>query len=329
VHGIYVNAWTAGSSKKMGELLDLLESTELNAMVIDLRDDGQMYFNMGIPTASQAGSVRLAVRDPHAMMDRLAKHRVYPIARIACFRDAFVPVKFPERAVQVPGKKVWRDRSGHTWLDPYNKENWRYMAGVVDYALRLGFPEIQLDYVRFPSEGASTTQVFPAKKSFSDPNADPDDVIAEFAKYVGEKVHAAGAVYSADVFGIISSSKRDQGIGQTLEKIAKPFDLVNPMIYPSHFAKGEYGIADPSLSPGAIVRKSLEDYRRRIPNKHVRPWLQDFFGYGKPQIQAQIKASQAVGYREYLIWNASNRYTKAAYTTPAKPKAKAGTAPQR
>lgn len=297
----------------MDQLFDLLDKSELNAMVIDLRDNGQMYFNMGIPSAVQAGAVHIAVTKPHDLMDRLEKHGVYPIARIACFRDAYIPRKFADRAVQVPGGKVWKDRSGHMWLDPYNKENWRYVAGVVDYALRLGFPEIQLDYVRFPSEGSSSTQIFPGKKSFSDPKARPDDVIEEFAKYIGEKVHGAGAVYSADIFGIISSSKRDQGIGQTLEKIAAPFDLVNPMVYPSHFAKGEYGIKDPSASPGAIIRKSLDDYKKRIPNKPVRPWLQDFFGYGKPQVQAQINAARAVGYNEYLIWNAGNKYTSSAY----------------
>lgn len=296
----------------MDQLFQLLDKSELNTMVIDIRDNGQMFFRTGIPIADQVHATEVAVRDPHGLMDRLARHHVYPIARIACFRDAYVPAAMPNRAVQTADGKVWKDRSGHTWLDPYNKDNWHYLAGAVDYALRLGFPEIQLDYVRFPSEGAAK-QVFPGKRTFDDPRANPDDVIEEFAKHIGEMVHRRGAAYSADIFGIISSSTRDQGIGQTLEKVAEPFDVISPMVYPSHFAKGEYGIADPSASPGAIVTKSLDDYRRRLPNKPVRPWLQDFFGYGVPQIRAQIDAARKVGYPEYLIWNAGNKYTSAAY----------------
>jgi hypothetical protein len=218
----------------------------------------------------------------------------------------------PNRAVTLSTGGIWKDRSGHTWLDPYNKKNWDYIAATVDFALDMGFPEIQLDYVRFPSEGKSSNQAFPAKKYYGDGKAKPEDVIADFAKYIGKRVRDRGGVYSADIFGIISSSKKDEGIGQNLEKVAQPFDMVCPMVYPSHFAKGEYGIKDPNAQPYAIVKKSLADYKKRIPNKHIRPWLQDFFGYTAPSIKAQIKAAKELGYEEYLLWNAGNRYTEAA-----------------
>ena len=313
VRGIYVTAWTAGGTKRMGQLLDLLDKTELNAMVIDIRDSGEMYFETGIPLAKAVGANKIGVVRPNDLMDKLEKRGVYPIARIACFRDIFVPKAMPNRGVQLPNGQPWKDRSGHTWLDPYNQKNWEYIAETVDYALKLGFPEIQLDYVRFPSEGASSSQRFPGKKDYPDQNAKPAEVITRFAEYIVKRVHEKGAVCSADIFGIISSAKTDQGIGQSLEEIAEPFDLVCPMVYPSHFAKGEYGIADPNTSPYAIIKKSLADYKKRIPKKSVRPWLQDFFGYRAPQIQAQIKAAKELGYDEYLMWNAGNRFTSAAY----------------
>lgn len=312
VRGIYLTAWSAGSRKKMAKVLPMIERTELNSVVIDIRDDGNMYWKTGIPLARQAGAERIAIVKPERVMSQLHAAKVYPIARIACFRDAHVPVRFPERAVKLSGGGIWKDRSGHTWLDPYNKKNWEYLAQTVDFALDHGFPEIQLDYVRFPSEGNADTQVFPAKKLYGDGKAKPEDVIAEFAKYIGKRVRERGAVYSADIFGIISSSKSDQGIGQELEKVAAPFDLVCPMVYPSHFAKGEYGIKDPNAQPYAIVRKSLADYKKRVPEKAIRPWLQDFFGYSAASVKAQIKASKELGYEEYLIWNASNKYTEAA-----------------
>jgi len=312
VRGIYLTAWSAGGNKKRAKTIEMIHRTELNAVVIDVRDDGEMYWKTGIPLAKEVGAEKIAVLKPDKVMQDFEDAKVYPIARIACFRDAFVPLKFPERAVKLSTGGIWKDHSGHTWLDPYNKDNWKYMWETVEFALDQGFPEVQLDYVRFPSEGKASTQVFPAKKSFGDGKAKPEDVIAEFAKFIGEKVRERGATYSADIFGIISSGKVDQGIGQDLEKVAEPFDLICPMVYPSHFNKGEYGIRDPNAQPYAIVKKSLADYKRRLPEKQIRPWLQDFFGYTAKSVQAQIKAAKELGYEEYLIWNAGNRYTEAA-----------------
>ncbi|MBC8064903.1 MAG: hypothetical protein H7Y17_08745 [Chlorobia bacterium] len=318
VRGIYLTAWSAGGKTKRAKMIAMIKRTELNAVVIDVRDDGEMYWKMGIPLAKAAGAEKIAILSPDKVMGDFMAAKVYPIARIACFRDAHVPKKFPERAVKLATGGIWKDHGGHTWLDPYNKKNWEYMAQTVEFALDQGFPEIQLDYVRFPSEGRASTQVFPAKKQYGDGKAKPEDVIAEFAAYIGKKVRDRGGVYSADIFGIISSSKKDQGIGQSLEKIAEPFDLVCPMVYPSHFAKGEYGIKDPNAQPYAIVKKSLADYKKRIPNKAIRPWLQDFFGYSAASVKAQIKAAKELGYEEYLLWNAGNKYTEAAFKDNSK-----------
>lgn len=321
VRGIYLTAWSAGSTRKMDNVLDMLDRTELNALVIDIRDSGNMYWKTGIKLAEDAGATQNAVPKPERLFERLLEHKVYPIARISCFRDVWVPKKFPDRAVKFADGKPWKDRSGHTWLDPYQKENWEYIAEVVEFALDQGFPEIQLDYVRFPSEGKVSTMVFPGQKAYPDQNAMPEDVIAAFAEFIREKVHARGAVLSADIFGIISSGTVDQGIGQALEKISAPFDLICPMVYPSHFAKGEYGIANPNASPYEIVLKSLRDYQKRLPDKPVRPWLQDFslgVRYGVKEVQAQIKAAKELGYNEYLLWNAMNRYTEAAVKDTSK-----------
>ena len=310
VKGIYLTAWSAASPKKMTKMLALLDRTELNSVVIDVRDTGEVYFPIDDPMvkkvhAMQKGTLT-AFRDPKPLMERLSKAGVYPIARIACFRDNYVPKIDPSRSVQLPNGNPWKDHSGHGWLDPYDKRNWEYMAKMVDYAMDIGFPEIQLDYVRFPSEGKSSTQVFPNKGKYDDPKAHPDDVITAFAKWIGDRVRARGRTYSADVFGIISSGTVDQGIGQTLEKIAEPFDVLSPMVYPSHFAKGEYGIPDPSKAPYAIIQKSLGDYKRRLPKMTIRPWLQDFFHYNAQDVKAQIKAAKDLGYDQYLMWNAGN-----------------------
>ncbi|HVL40473.1 MAG TPA: putative glycoside hydrolase [Fimbriimonadaceae bacterium] len=321
VRGIYLTAWSAGSKRKMEKVYQMLKETELNAVVIDIRDSGNMYWKTGIKLADESGATQNAVAKPDELYEALLKNEVYPIARISCFRDVWVPKKHVARAVQFADGRPWKDRSGHTWLDPYQKVNWEYIAEVVDFALDQGFPEIQLDYVRFPSEGKVSTMVFPGKKDYPDPNAKPEDVIAAFADFIRERVHKRGAVISADIFGIISSGTADQGIGQELEKISAPFDLICPMVYPSHFARGEYGIANPNASPYEIVLKSLRDYSRRLPGKPVRPWLQDFslgVKYGVKEVQAQIKAAKELGYNEYLLWNARNQYTAAAVKDTSK-----------
>ncbi|HLK13299.1 MAG TPA: putative glycoside hydrolase [Fimbriimonadaceae bacterium] len=324
VRGIYLTAWSAGSKKKRAAVYAMLKNTQLNSVVIDVRDTGEMYFKTGIKLATAAKANDIAVTDAPKLMRELAEHKVYPIARVACFRDNMVPKKFPGRAVQVAGGKVWRDRSGHSWLDPYNKDNWDYIAATVDYALDIGFPEIQLDYVRFPSEGKSRTQRFPGQKKYPDAKAKPEDVIASFADFISQRVRARHAVVSADIFGIISSTKGDEGIGQELEKVAKPFDVISPMVYPSHFAAGEYGIKYPVAEPYQILSKSLADYKKRLPKTAIRPWLQDFslrepgqplVHYGVTEIQAEIKAAHDSGYDDFLMWNAANRYTDAAYVT--------------
>ncbi|MBI3734891.1 hypothetical protein HY256_00040, partial [Candidatus Sumerlaeota bacterium] len=289
---------------------------ELNSVVIDIRDSGSVFWATGIKVAEESGAEQVAVWHPEKLFDRLEKHKVYPIARIACFLDDYITVKHPDRAVQTADGKVWTDKHHHHWLDPYNKKNWEFLGALADFAMDQGFQEIQLDYVRFPSEGKVTDTVFPAKKDWPNPKDEPADVIVAYANYIRERVKTRGRYISADIFGIISSNSSDQGIGQFLEKIAVPFDSISPMVYPSHFADGEYGIKKPNSNPHDVTYKCLRDYTRRLPGKNVRPWLQDFsiYGvkYGKAEVQAQIKAARENGYTEYLLWNPRNRYTEEA-----------------
>jgi hypothetical protein len=328
VRGIYLTAWSAGSNTKMEKVYKMMDGSILNSVVIDVRDEGQMYWKTGIAIADDSKATEVAVPKPKRLFDGLRAHHLYPIARIACFRDNYVTRKHPERAIQDAQGHYWKDRRGFSWLDPYNKDNWEYLAQTVDFALDLGFPEIQLDYVRFPSEGKANSQTFPGAKKFGWTKETPEDVIAAFAEFIRERVKKRGARISADIFGIISETKNDQGIGQKLEKVAAPFDVISPMVYPSHYHAGEYGVKYPNAQPYEIIHKSLADFQKRVPKMTIRPWLQDFsipvagqprVKYGIKEVQAQIKAAHDLGIDEYLMWNAGNRYTEAAYRTSATP----------
>lgn len=301
-----MTAWVAGSTKRRSQLFDLIAKTELNAVVIDIRDEGANYWEPGVELDALALATELAVSKPEELMELLDEHDIYPIARVACFIDNYVPKYDASLAVQRPDGSVWRERGGRRWLDPYNKANWEYIGEIIDFAVAQGFPEIQLDYVRFPSGGRRSSMVFPAKSEWPEETTDAQ-VIQQFAQFIRDRL-PEDVVLSADIFGIVSSGTADQGIGQDMEFFPQPFDLLCPMVYPNHYARGEYGISDPNGSPYAILLASVGDFVKMLPDKPLRPWLQTFGGYGVYEVREQIRALKALDVQEYLLWSAGNKY---------------------
>ena len=237
--------------------------------------------------------------------------------------------KRPDLAVQRPDGKQWRDRSGHYWLDPYNKANWDYNVDVAIDAAKRGFNEIQWDYVRFPSEGAKSGRVYPAKTK--EDQRSEARVIAEFLKYAKDKLKPYDVLVTADIFGLTVSAKPDDdmGIGQKIDLMIPNLDVICPMIYPSHYNRGEYGIPYPNAAPYRTISTALGYAVPRVKgtNCRIRPWLQDFslgVRYGEPEVRAQLKAMREHGIEEYLLWNAGNRYTVSALAPPKSAKKKTG-----
>lgn len=317
VRGIYVSGFVAGGTTHWKQLVDLVDKSELNALVIDVREDGLISYPVDIPLARQTGAVRKLIPDVSAKLAELKAKNIFPIARITCFRDRIVPKARPDLAIQRANGSPWRDGAGHTWLDPYNKTNWDYCVDLARDAARRGFREIQWDYVRFPSEGARSGRRHPAKAK--DDQRSEARVIAQFLAYARQKLPRDVAL-SADVFGLTTSAAPDydMGIGQKLTLMMPHLDVVCPMVYPSHYARGEYGIAHPNASPYRTVSRALKDGNVRVKGQQcrMRPWLQDFslggVRYGAKQVRAQIQAARDNKIDEYLLWNASNRYTSAA-----------------
>ncbi len=325
VKGIYMTGWTAGHQRRFNELVSMIDRTELNAVVIDIKDNGLVSYDVNIPLVIQAKASRRMMKVGR-VMETLNKHHIFPIARIACFRDTVLPMVRPDLAVLDSKGKVWKDHSGHTWLNPFLKETWDYNVDIALDALRQGFKEIQFDYVRFPSEGNISSLRYPGRP----PKGLRREQIEAFVQYAREKIKAQGAWFSADVFGLTSLVKSDMGIGQTSTNVAQHVDYLCPMVYPSHYAKGEYGIKDPNREPYRVVYASLKDAKEHlkdIPTCKLRPWLQDFslYGvtYGAAQVKAQITAARKLGIQEFLLWNAGCRYTQSALakkpTAPSAP----------
>lgn len=327
---LYMSGYTVGMTARFNRLLDLVDKTELNAVVIDLKEAGEITYPSRVPLARAVGANRNWIPDIETKLAVLKKRGIYPIARITCFRDGVLPRKRPAQAIQRPDGSLWRDASGHTWLDPYNRENWDYNVGLATEAARLGFREIQWDYVRFPSEGRSSAMRYPAK-----PKGDQRSearVISHFLEYAAAKLRPLGVALAADVFGLTTSAPPDfdMNIGQKLALMVPHLDYVCPMVYPSHYSRGDYGISHPNASPYRTVLIALRHGNKKVKGTgcKIRPWLQDFslYGvrYGPKQVRAQIQAARDNGISGYMLWNAANRYTSAALypPQPAKPKNK-------
>ncbi len=314
VRGVYATGWAAGSATLLNRILQFAQETEINTLVVDIKDDtGRVSYRSGIPMVNALEAWEAKIEDPYRLLQTLRRGQIYPIARLVVFKDPLLAERRPDLALKQKNGEIWRDYKGLAWVDPHSREVWEYNIEIAKEAVRLGFPEIQFDYVRFASDGDLKNCVYP----FAD-GSSKEDVIKEFLLYARKELEPLGVVVSADIFGLVCSSADDLFIGQKLEKIAEAVPVISPMVYPSHYAKGCYGLSNPDLSPYETVLRSLKDAARRLKGSPVqmRPWLQDFSlesAYGQREIQAQIQAVRDAGFKDWLFWNPSCRYQVSKY----------------
>jgi hypothetical protein len=314
VKGIYLTGWIAGAPKSMAGIIDFIDKTEVNSVVIDVKDDtGTLSYKSGIPMVNQINAAERKIPDIVALLKTLKEHNIYPIARIVVFKDPHLAAARPDLAVKDKNGGYWKDRKGLKWVDPYNKEVWKYTVDIAEEAMAYGFKEIQFDYVRFTSDGAIRNCLY----SHSD-GTPKEDVIKNFLLYAKGRLKKYNAIISADVFGLTCSAEDDLGIGQKIEKVGSAVDVLSPMVYPSHYYKGTYGIANPDLNPYDTITISLKHASKKLTGIPVqmRPWLQDFnlgSRYGREQLMAQIKALNDQGIKDWLFWNPSCRYDVSKY----------------
>ncbi|WEK54313.1 MAG: putative glycoside hydrolase [Candidatus Cohnella colombiensis] len=323
VRGIYVSSYVA-LSKRMDELIELVDQTELNAMVIDINSGPELFTlpASGDVNAVHFASTKLSKRFQQ-LIQKLKQHNIYLIARIITFKNpALVNLK-PEWALKQKNGDLWRDSSDATWINPYIEQSWVYPQALMVGVANLGFDEVQFDYVRFPENGSKVDKEvsYANKRGWS-----KSEVISQFLRQSSIKAHHAGIRSSADVFGLVGSSEDDMGIGQKWNELANQVDVLSPMIYPSHYAKGIWSITNPDMMPSKIITEALKDVtnkneglsKQQITTANVRPWLQAFtaswlhphMNYQSAQIREQILAARNAGYNSYLLWNPSSRYPK-------------------
>jgi hypothetical protein len=330
VKAIFMTGHTLGYKSRFENLLNLMDNTEINAVVIDVKDDfGEMTYNSFVPMVKEVEADK-TVKDKnfHETMKILSDKDIYPIARIVSFKDKTAAGKRPDLAVKSKDGSVWRDNKGDAWLNPYNRDSWQYLIQIAEEAAISGFKEIQFDYVRFPTDGKrELIEYGPAGEELM------QDAIAGFLRHARERLAPYGVLVSADVFGLVTTVEDDMKLGQHLETLATAVDIISPMVYPSHYALGTYGVPYPDADPYTIVKTSMEVAKERINKIEtdeqkaiLRPWLQDFsapwlrgqYGsnytpYGPEQIKAQKKATYDADLTQWIFWNAGNKYTENGY----------------
>lgn len=322
--GIYLTGHSVGLTSRYRDLLSMVEETELNSLVIDVKDDhGLMSYPSQVQIVNEVGADRrVPVQDMKAVLDELYEKDIFPIARVVVFKDPFLAEQRPNWAIQrQDGGGIWREK-GVAWVDPYEKQVWDYTIAIAREAALLGFREIQFDYVRFPENAARLDReaYYPAQDE-----REKDELIRDFIIYAAQELEPYNVYISADVFGVIATSWGDSDrIGQTWEMISPYIDYICPMVYPSHYGPGYFGFPVPDARPGDTINRSLSDcLKRNAPLENpaiIRPWLQNFTAswvrgnitYGPREIRAQIEAAYELGIDEYLLWNARNRYQPAA-----------------
>ena len=314
VRGVHVTMALASLPGKLDEYL-ALQDEGLNTIQLDVKDEnGEVAFiPSAVPLASDVGAARPYYR-PRAVARLLADRGIYLIGRVVVFEDPRLSEGAPELALQNPDGSVWRNHQGLGWTNPYDRRVWDYNVSIAEVAARAGFDEIQFDYVRFPTDGDVDSIVFPGKTE-----TPPAWVIAEFVHYAAKRLKPLGVRVSADVFGL--SATRELGIGQVPRRLARHLDAIYPMVYPSHYGSGEFGLPDPNAAPGETVGYSLTHFRRELRGTKavLIPWLQDFSHgrtYGLAEVRAQIEAARKLGARGYLLWNPLGVYTPGALTPP-------------
>lgn len=341
VKGIYVTS-NSTQGAKMDELVKFIKDSNLNTMVIDVKDDTgniTMKLNTG---NKQVDKNTLDIVDGKKLLKKLHDNNIYPIARIVTFKDTKLANEHPEWTFRNSDGSVWTNGKGDSFVNPFMKEVWKYDIDVAKAAAKAGFQDIQFDYVRFPegfeNQADSLTynkgEYKNSKMSSGDQRV---DTITKFLEYANKELKPMGVNVSADVFGYSALVENAPGIGQSFPKISKNVDAISSMIYPSHWSNGDFGLQAPDTEPYKTVNRYIQKENSLLDtlgkDKPIsRPWIQDFTAsylgagnyieYDAKAISEEVQALKDNGVNEFLLWNAGNDYTEGVNYNPKKGNAK-------
>ena len=322
VKAVYMSQCVASDKAFRARIADLINKTELNSVVIDIKDySGRISFYSHNPLLASSTSPTCSARDMKEFIESLHQESIYVIGRITVFQDPFFAKQRPDLAIKRDSDRtvVWKDKKGISYIDPGAEEAWMYTVALAREAYSIGFDEINFDYIRFPSDGDMADIYFPFSEQFihQDTGWGKAGVLRGFFSYLKRELKKDSITISADLFGMTTTNKDDLNIGQVLEDALPNFDYIAPMVYPSHYPPTFIGFANPAEKPYEVVKYSMDEAVRRASTTplKLRPWLQDFdLGavYTPEMVRAQIQAVYDSGLTSWMLWDAANTYTQGA-----------------
>lgn len=322
VRGLYVSAHSVALKGRLDELIELAKKNNINTFVIDVKGDyGELTFPMSdeINKYTKSANKNPIIKEIEPVIKKLKDNGIYTIARIVSFKDTIYAKENPDKIiVYKDGGKAFTNSDGLVWVSAYDKNLWEYNVTVAKEAAKVGFNEIQFDYVRFPaSNGGKLDKVLNYRNT---DNMTKAEAIQKYLNYAKKELSPYNVYISADIYGQVGSSSDDMSLGQFWEAVSSEVDYVSPMMYPSHYGKGVYGLAVPDANPYKTIYHSTKDSINRNNNISspaiIRPWIQAFtatwvkghINYGPNEVKEQIKAMKDLGVDEYILWSATNRY---------------------
>jgi hypothetical protein len=315
VRGLYVNRFAAQSTKRIHQLIQIADATEINALIIDIKDEFGLNYAPTDPSLQRNAGKAGTIPKLRELLDTLRAHKILAVARIVVFKDSVTARVHPEWTIRKTDGTPWRDKKGTLWVNPYHQELWEYNIHVAEDAVKLGFGEVQFDYIRFPEPYPSLpTQVFPDQNGR---NQDKAQALADFLSMAHARLSKLGVRTTADIFGLVTSVPKALEVGQQWEHLAPVVDVLLPMVYPSHYRPGDLNVAHPNAEPYAIIHAAIlraheRDAKLGLTGERVRPWLQAFTlgkpPYGPDELREEKRAVYDAGYDGWVLWNPGSKY---------------------
>src|SRR5256885_4656772 len=312
--GLYVFRFAA-NTRRLKKLIGIADSTEINALINDVKDEFGLNFDPADPMLKKNAGTQVKAHNLRALVETIRAHGILPVARIVVFKDSVTARNNPDHTIRKADGSPWHDKKGQTWVNPYANAIWEYNFRVADEAIRMGFGEIQFDYIRFPEPYKSLPpQVFPEQAGRSKPQ-----VLAEFLSAARARFAKEGVRTTADIFGLVTTVGGALEVGQRWEPISQSVDVVLPMVYPSHYPPGSFQLPHPNAAPYDVIHIAISRARERdqklgIMSEHVRPWLQAFSignpKYGAHEIEEQKRGVYDAGYDGWVLSEPGSRYDK-------------------
>lgn len=329
VKGLYFNTYIVNDPEKYSKIMNMLENTRLNSIVVDIKDD---FGNITMNFDTDDEDINFSKTDlvnPKEFLKTMHEKGIYVIGRITTFKDSIITRKHPDWGFTMEDGSLWTNNNDEAFMNPFLKDVQDYDIKIAKLAAKAGFDEIQFDYVRF-AEGFETfgDKLDYSRGEFENKNMEEGDkrvgAITGFVKRAREELQNYDVPMSLDVFGYALQVGRADGIGQDFGEMSNETDVISSMIYPSHWGPHSFDIDKPDLQPYELVKRYLkaeQEYLSKLDHPPVsRPWIQDFTAswigegnwmeYDKDAVEAQIRAIYDSGQKEFLLWNANADYTE-------------------